>query len=109
MNDDDFSLVAKAVAFAAIRKDYDDSPMEGVVGRFISHHREIFDREEWEGASIPYPPTSVDVLAAIECREIWEDAEAYMCDFSLPADLTNYVICVRIGRGGDVESVDMES
>lgn len=99
----------RAAAKAAIREAADD---ESSVGMFVSHHLDELDAAYWKKHCGSAKPTSSKVIDVLELRSHWgeDDQEGLdVFDFTLPGDVTNYVISVRFDEAGEVESIDMES
>jgi hypothetical protein len=101
-----------AVALAAIKRLMDDGEGESSVTLFISHHLEELDAVYWKkhaGTPRPSPKKALDLL---ELRSHWgEDDEDGVdtFDFTLPGDVTDYVISVSFNEVGEVEGISMES
>ena len=101
-----------AAALAAIKQSLNDGTGEFSVALFISHHLEEMDSKYWKkhvGTARPSPEQALDLLVL---RSHWaEDDEDGLdiFDFTLPHEVTDYVITVRFDDDGEVESVDMES
>lgn len=84
---------------------------------FVSHHLDELDDKYWLkhcGVSRPTPTQILDVLVlkkhwgCNENNEIDDDAiETF--DFTLPGNVTHYVICVEFDKNGDVDGISMES
>lgn len=73
------------------------------------------EAEYWQqhlGVANPEPARVLDILVL---RSHWGDEEENeeegmdVFDFTLPDDVTNYVISVRFDNGGVVQEIDMES
>ncbi|MCH9693475.1 MAG: DUF2004 domain-containing protein [Gammaproteobacteria bacterium] len=75
---------------------------------FVSHHLAEIDAEYWvkyTGVSKPEPQQVLDILELRLDPE--EDLDTL--DFTLPANATDYVVCVGFDDAGKVVSVEMES
>ena len=84
------------------------------VGEYIEHHLDQLEPDAWkavlpEGAE----PTVPSVRERLILRRIWgsydEDGLSLTLDHGLPAELTDYVIAVRIDASGEIDDVAMES
>jgi Protein of unknown function (DUF2004) len=101
-----------AAAMAAIKRRMEKNEGEQDVVLFVSHHLEELDAAYWEeqtGTSQPSPQIVLDLL---ELRSHWgeEDEDGIdTFDFTLPGDVTDYVISVRFDSNGEVEEISMES
>lgn len=98
------------VALAAIKKSLNDSDSAALL--FASHHLEELDAEYWKKHASTTKPSAKQVVDLLEFRSHWgdEDEEGIdTFDFTLPGDVTNYVVSVRFDDDGEVEDVSMES
>lgn len=94
-------------AKAAIASAIDD---EMSVGLFVSHHLGELEAAYWKKHAGTQKPTPRQVVELLVLRSYWGgDDEMDRFDFTLPDDVTNYVISVRFDDTGKVGSVQMES
>lgn len=102
----------KQAALAAIRSAFGTAEDEFGATMFVSHHLEEVDAGYWQehlGATQPEP---VRVLDLLELRSHWGDDDEDgldVFDFTLPGEVTDYVISVRFDEAGEVEEISMES
>jgi len=86
--------------------------MNESVKLFVSHHLQELDAAYWKKRAGALRPSPEKVLDLLELRSHWgeEDEDGIdTFDFTLPGDVTQYVICVRFNENGDVEDIEMES
>jgi hypothetical protein len=99
-------------ALLAIKEAMNEGDNDSMVELFVSHHLRELNAEYWNKyAGIPRP-SATEVLDLLELRSHWgeEDEEGIdIFDFSLPGDVTQYVISVRFDEDGEVEGIEMES
>lgn len=97
------------VARDAIQHDYETD--EGGAARlFVSHHLEELKPAYWQRHLSNAKPEPNAVLGLLVLRGHWgEDDELETFDFTLPDDVTQYVLCVRFDKAGNVAGVAMES
>ena len=97
-------------AIAAIRNAFGTNEDESGATLFVEHHLEEIEGEYWQkhlGSTNPEPISVLDILVL---RSHWGgDDEIETFDFTLPEDVTDYVISVRFDESGKVEDVSMES
>ena len=99
-------------ALAAIRESLESEEDETGATLFVSHHLEELDASYWEehlGTDEPEPQRIVDLL---ELRSHWspdDDDGIETFDFTLPDDVTDYVISVHFDDDGKVDDISMES
>ncbi len=79
--------------------------------RFVSHHLEELPGEYWEEHCKTASPTPAQVLDLLELRSEFDDDDDDFSnfDFTLPGEVTDYVLCVTINDDGEVEDISMES
>jgi hypothetical protein len=94
-----------SIALNAIKASYNNESGEYGINLFVSHHLEQFDKTVWKkilGKSDPTPQDVIDAIVFIECED-----DVY--DFSLPNEVTDYVICVSFDDSGAIDNIAMES
>ena len=106
----------RIVALAAIKRAFGTPADEHAATLFVAHHLEELPAEYWlEHCENSQPePQQVLELLVLRVDEADEDDEdddidLNMLDFTLPGDVTDYVICVELDDAGAVESISMES
>ena len=78
---------------------------------YVSHHLEVLDPEYWldiYDTDEPEPEQILDDLVLVYTWSYDDDGVVDVLDFSLPEEVTNYVLAVRF-RGSVIIGVDMES
>lgn len=111
MNADEV-LKRKTAALAAIKQSLGTAEGEFGADLFTSHHLDELDGDYWQrhlGTGNPEPKRILDIL---ELRSHWGDEDEDgmdVFDFTLPEDITDYVISVRFNEAGEVEEISMES
>ena len=97
------------LALEAIRKAYGTEAGEFSTTLFVGHHLEELPRDYWLeriGTDAPNPAAVLDLL---EFKSNWGDDDIENFDFSLPGDVTNYVLSARFNDAGEVDEISMES
>ena len=102
----------EAAGRAAIRQTFGTT--EGAEGAdlFVTHHREELNSDYWRAHLGTPRPEPLRVLDILELRAHWsadDDDGLDVFDFTLPDDVTQYVISVRFDDAGNVEDISMES
>lgn len=98
-------------ALARIRALYGTPEGEYGPTAFVEHHLEELSAAEWSACLGVEAPTARQVLDGLILVGAWDSAEDGVIDtydFSLPGDVTNYLISVRFD-GDEIVSVEMES
>lgn len=107
-----FGINREQIARAAMRTALENQQAEDSVELFIQHHLEEIEPDYWEkhfGTSQPNCLQVLEHLVLVHQFE-YEDLETMeMLDFSLPEEVTNYVICVSFDAKGEVIDISMES
>lgn len=101
-------------AIAAIKKTLDTKEDGCSVTLFISHHLEEIKSDYWQkhlGTSKPAPESVLNLLIL---RSHWGNNDSDedgidIFDFTLPDEITHYVISVQFNEAGEVEKIIMES
>ena len=100
----------EVVARAAIKRAFDAADDESDVAIFISHHLEELDSAYWKKHFSKETPPPLRILESLVLRDHWGgDDEIDTFDFTLPEDVTDYVISVSFDEAGDVFGITMES
>ena len=97
-------------ALAAIKQSLDEE--DSAAALFASHHVEELDAAYWKKYAGTTKPSAKQVVDLLELRSHWGDEDEDgidTFDFTLPGDVTNYVVSVCFDEDGKVEDVSMES
>ena len=79
------------------------------VDLFIEHHVEELPPAYWQQHLGTTAPTAQAVIGLLVLRSSWGRDDLEHFDFTLPGDVTDYVVTVRFDQHGAVSGVDMES
>jgi hypothetical protein len=102
----------KNIALAAIRSALAKEEDDYGAKLFVSHHLDEIEETYWQkhlGAARPEPSRVLDILELQSHWSVEEDDGIETFDFTLPEDVTNYVISVHFNESGQVEEITMES
>ena len=97
-------------ARAVMRSSYGTEDGEFGVTLFVSHHLIEIPDSYWEArfqTSAPEPLQVIDSLVLL--AHYGGDYDCDTLDFTLPGEVTNYLICVNFDANGEVEDISMES
>jgi len=97
----------KEKALEAIKQSSGTELGEYGIDEFVSHHLGELPKSYWDehtGVASPKKETVIDLLVL---RSKWDDEEVY--DFTLPGDVTDYVVSVSFDDNGNIEDIVMES
>ena len=100
-------------ARAAILSAYQRSTDENQVRLYAEHHLEELEPAYWLknlGTATPQPLQVLKVLE-LSPHVDWtlEQDENYRIDFTLPEEVTQYVLCVELDRDESLVGISMES
>ncbi|PPD44372.1 MAG: hypothetical protein CTY16_12065 [Methylobacter sp.] len=76
---------------------------------FVKHHLEEIPQSYWQqhlGANSPEPTA---IIGLLELFSNWGDNDIENFDFSLPGNVTDYVISVHFNSTGKIDGISMES
>lgn len=99
----------KKAALEAIKRAFDAKDEEADVVLFVDHHLAELPASYWQrhlGSDAPRPST---VLGLLQFRSSWGENDIEYFDFTLPEEVTNYVVCAHFNDAGSVDSISMES
>lgn len=106
-------------ALVAIGNSHGTEDAEFSTTLFVSHHLEELDASYWQAQLGTERPEPAQILALLELRSHWSDDEDAeddkeddgidVFDFTLPGDVTQYVLSVQFDEDGAVEGISMES
>ena len=113
MNTDQAELARrKEVAISAIRSAFGTEGDEYGVTLFVNHHLEEIEEEYWQNQLAKSKPELEDVIGLLTLRSHWsadDENGIDIFDFTLPDDITNYVISVEFDEAGRVIEITTES
>jgi hypothetical protein len=95
------------LAIEGIKKSSGTEQGEYGIDEFVSHHLEELPKSYWEKHTGSSTPTSIEVIGLLVLRSKWDDEETY--DFSLPNEVTDYVVSVSFDEDNQIEDIVMES
>ncbi|MEP7156616.1 MAG: DUF2004 domain-containing protein [Betaproteobacteria bacterium] len=103
----------KNAALAAIKAAFGTEDDEYGATLFVSHHLEEIDESYWQKHLSTARPEPARVFDLLELRspgiEDDDDDDFDTFDFTLPGNVTDYVLSVRFDEAGKVEEISMES
>jgi hypothetical protein len=100
----------EAAARSAIKKAFGTTSDDTGATLFVSHHLEELDPAYWKKHLSTETPEPRLVLDLLELRSHWggdDDIDTF--DFTLPEQVTDYVISVSFDEAGRVSEISMES
>ena len=101
------SLSNERKALEGIKKSSGTEQGEYGIDEFVSHHLEELPQNYWEKHLGTSKPSHEQVIDLLVLRSKWEDEEVY--DFTLPEEVTDYVVSVSFDEDGVIDDIVMES
>jgi len=99
----------KMVALAAIRQAHGTEDGEDSIDLFVAHHLEELPQDYWREQLATATPDSAAVIALLVCRSSWGKDDLENFDFTLPGDVTDYVVSAHFDEKGEIDGISMES
>ena len=99
----------KVAALAAIRHAHGTEDGEDSIDLFVAHHLEELPPDYWQAQLAKATPEPADVIGLLVCRSSWGEDDVEYFDFTLPGDVTDYVVSVHFDETGAIDGVSMES
>jgi hypothetical protein len=96
-------------ALAAIDRAAGTPDGEDSIDLFIAHHLEELPPSYWQQLLGSAKPSAATVLGLLVLRKPWGEDDLENFDFTLPGDVTNYVVSVHFDAAGEADRLDMES
>jgi Protein of unknown function (DUF2004) len=99
----------EAAALDAIKKALGTEAGEDSVDLFVEHHLDEVPGDYWIqrlGTATPEPSAVIDL---VHLRGSWGENDREYFDFTLPGDVTQYVLSVHFDGAGNIDSLSMES
>ncbi|WP_041523238.1 DUF2004 domain-containing protein [Gilvimarinus agarilyticus] len=97
----------EAKALEGIRKASGTEQGEYSIDEFVSHHIDELPRTYWEKHLNTESPSSEQVIGLLVLHSKWKDEEVY--DFTLPDNVSGYVVRVSFDEEGHIKDFEMES
>jgi hypothetical protein len=99
----------KAQALEAIEKAIGTTNGEVNINLFVEHHLRELPDSYWQEKLGTKTPTPLAIVRLLQLRSSWGDDDIECFDFTLPDEVTNYVVSVRFDESGALDSISMES
>ena len=96
-------------ALEAIKQALGSEAGEDSIGLFVEHHLEELPEDYWQQHLSTDAPKPSAVVGLLVLRSSWGEDDVEYFDFTLPGDVTDYVVSVHFDEAGNVESISMES
>lgn len=105
----DTTAQRQAQALAAIQQAVGTEAGEDGVDLFADHHRHELPASYWQQHLGDVAPPSAAIIGLLVFKSAWGENESEYFDFTLPGDVTNYVVSVHFDEAGEIDAIAMES
>jgi hypothetical protein len=99
----------RKLALNAIKQEFGTEGGDDSVNLFVQHHLDELPSSYWQqhlGTSAPEPAA---ILGLLQLRSSWGEGDIEYFDFSLPDEVTDYVVSVHFDGSGTIDGISMES
>ena len=97
------------LALDAIKKVFGTKAGEDSVNLFVEHHLAELPQSYWVQHLGSESPQASAVINLLELSSSWGDGEIENFDFTLPCEVTDYMVSVHFDESGDIDEISMES
>ncbi|MEK7725503.1 MAG: DUF2004 domain-containing protein [Acidobacteriota bacterium] len=98
------------LALEAIKQSFGTEAGEDSINLFVEHHLEELPQSYWQqhlSHATNFEPSAV--INLLKLRSSWGNNDIEYFDFTLPDEVTDYVVSVHFDNAGNVDSISMES
>lgn len=99
----------KKLALDAIQQAFGTEAGEDGINLFVEHHLAELPKSYWQQHLKSDAPEPSAIINRLELRSSWGDGDIEYFDFTLPGEVTNYVISVHFDDTGSIDGISMES
>ena len=82
---------------------------EDSVNLFVEHHLEELPQSYWQQHLGSDNPEPASIIGLLQLRSSWGEGDIEFFDYTLPDEVTDYVISVHFDSAGKVDGIAMES
>ena len=97
------------LALDAIKQAFDTESGEDSINLFVEHHLEELPKDYWQQHLASDAPEPSAVIKLLELSSSWGENDMEYFDFTLPGEVTDYVVSVHFDEAGSIDSISMES
>nr|WP_232118584.1 DUF2004 domain-containing protein [Luteimonas sp. XNQY3] len=93
----------------AIEQAFGTEVGEDGINLFVEHHLAELPESYWQQHLQSGTPEPSTVIKLLELRSSWGDDDIEYFDFTLPGEVTDYVVSVHFDDTGSIDGISMES
>jgi hypothetical protein len=99
----------QTLALQAIKQAFGTEVGEDNINLFVEHHLEELPQSYWQQHLGSENPEPASILGLLQFRSSWGEQDIEYFDFTLPDEVTDYVVSVHFDSTGSVDGISMES
>ncbi|MCF7751654.1 DUF2004 domain-containing protein [Bacillus subtilis subsp. subtilis] len=99
----------QAQALAAIKQALGTEAAEDSIDLFANHHRDELPASYWTEQLGQAAPDNPSIIGLLQFKSAWGENELEYVDFTLPGEITDYLLSVHFDEAGQIDSISMES
>jgi hypothetical protein len=96
------------LALQAIKQAFGTEAGEDNVNLFVEHHLEELPQSYWQ-QHLDSGPEPASIINLLQLRSSWGEEDIEYFDFTLPDEVTDYVVSVHFDGTGSIDGFSMES
>jgi hypothetical protein len=97
------------MALEAIKQSFGTEAGEDSVNLFVEHHLAELPQSYWQQHLSTGTSEPLAIINLLKLRSSWGDDDIEYFDFTLPDEVTDYVVSVHFDSAGNIDSISMES
>jgi hypothetical protein len=97
------------IALEAIKHAFSTEAGEDSVNLFAEHHLAELPQSYWQQHLGSGKPEPASIIGLLQLRSSWGEEDIEYFDFTLPDEVTDYVISVHFDSSGSIDGITMES
>ena len=97
------------LALDAIKLAFGTEAGEESINLFVEHHLEELPNDYWKQHLASDTPEPSAVISLLQLRSSWGSNDIEYFDFTLPGEVTDYVVSVHFDEVGNIDGISMES
>lgn len=103
------SVERQKLALESIKQAFGTEAGEGSVNLFVEHHLEELAKDYWQQHLGSERPEPTAVLTLLQLKSSWGEGDIEYFDFTLPGEVTDYVVSAHFDDSGAIDGISMES
>jgi len=97
------------LALQAIKQAFGSEAGEDNINLFVEHHLEELPPGYWQQHLGSENPEPASIVGLLQLRSSWGEQDIEYFDFTLPDEVTDYVVSVHFESTGSIDGISMES